>query len=198
MKCLLVILLLFYAHRDDKDITFHGGKESLRHVLHDIGFRFKKKVGRRYLVLQPRIQSLRYSFAKLYHKLVIERKLRVIFLDETWIYIKGSNVCKEWTDGTAEGSFVRSISKGARFIVVHAGGRDGWVEGAGLLFASKGYDEDYHDEMKGEVFEKFIDEQLLPNLPSGETCVIVFDRARYHGRKVKQLFLIPIFISIFI
>lgn len=198
MEYLLLIWLLFYAHRDNKEISFHGGKETLRHVLHDLGFRFKKKDGRRFLIMQPRIQSLRYSFAKLYHKLVIERKLRVIVLDETWIYIKGCNTVKEWTDGTAEGSSVRSISNKARFIVVHAGGRDGWVDGAGLLFASRGYDEDYHDEMNGEVFAKFIDESLLANLPSGGPCVIVFDRARYHGRKIRLLFLIPIFICIFI
>ena len=40
--------------------------------------------------------------------------------------------------------------KGQRLIVAHAGGVEGWVEGAGLVFRSKTNSTDYHEEMNSE------------------------------------------------
>ena len=36
--------------------------------------------------------------------------------------------------------------KGTRLIILHAGGEDGWIEGADLVFQSKKSTGDYHDE----------------------------------------------------
>ena len=49
--------------------------------------------------------------------------------------------------------------------MVHAGGAEGWVEGADLVFRSKTNSADYHDEMNSEYFIEWFNEQLLPNIP---------------------------------
>ena len=55
--------------------------------------------------------------------------------------------------------------KGQRLIVVHAGGVEGWVEGADLMFRSKAYCTDNHDQMKSEHYMEWFTKQLLPNVP---------------------------------
>ena len=42
--------------------------------------------------------------------------------------------------------------KKKRLIVVHAGGVDGWVDGANLVFKSKTNNADCHDEMNTEHY----------------------------------------------
>lgn len=44
---------------------------------------------------------------------------------------------------------------------------------------------DYHDEMDGEIFEKWFSEQLLPNLE--KDTVIIMDNAHYHSRRVERV-----------
>ena len=46
-------------------------------------------------------------------------------------------------------------------IVVHPGGVEGWVEGAGLVFKSKTNPADYHDEMNSEHYIEQLTKQLL-------------------------------------
>ena len=64
--------------------------------------------------------------------------------------------------------------KGQRFIVVHAGGVEGWVEGAVLVFKSKTNSADYHDE----VNHQWLTQQLLPNVSPNP--VIILDNAMQH------------------
>jgi hypothetical protein len=40
-----------------------------------------------------------------------------------------------------------------RYMVVHAGNRKGFVDGASLIFKSKKNSSDYHSEMNAETFE---------------------------------------------
>ncbi len=49
------------------------------------------------------------------------------------------------------------IGKGARYSIIHAGSKDGFVPNAELILVNK--------ELNGENFEKWISEQLLPNIP---------------------------------
>ncbi|KAG7166053.1 hypothetical protein Hamer_G029569 [Homarus americanus] len=90
-----------------------------------------------------------------------------VYLDETWI---NQNQCVErcWTvnDGSA-GPKLKS-GRGARFIIVHAGGRQGFIPGALLMFRSKnGAKGDYHDSMDHERFKAWFKEQLLQNIQGG-------------------------------
>ena len=66
-------------------------------------------------------------------------------------------------------------------IVVHAGGVEGWVQGAELVFRSKTNSADYHDEMNSEHFMEWFNGQLLPNLTNPST--IVLDNATYHNKQ---------------
>ena len=64
---------------------------------------------------------------------------------------------------------------------MHAGGAEGWVEGADLVFRSKTNSADYHDEMNSEHFMEWFTEQLLPNIP--DNSVIIVDNATYHKKQ---------------
>lgn len=44
---------------------------------------------------------------------------------------------------------------------------------------------DYHQDMNAEVFESWLEKQLLPNLP--EKCVLVIDNASYHSRQDQKI-----------
>ena len=64
-------------------------------------------------------------------------------------------------------------------IVLHAGGVEGLVEGADLVFKSKMNSANYHDEMNNKDFMEWLTQQLLPNIPPNS--VIVLDNATYHN-----------------
>ena len=40
---------------------------------------------------------------------------------------------------------------------------------------------DYHQDMNSDVFESWLEKQLLPNLP--QKCVLIIDNASYHSRQ---------------
>jgi hypothetical protein len=72
-----------------------------------------------------------------------------------------------------------------RYIVVHAGNRKGFVDGASLIFKSKKNSSDYHSEMNAETFEKWMKNDLLPSL--SEPSIVVLDNASYHSRLEEKL-----------
>ena len=49
-------------------------------------------------------------------------------------------------DYDGKGGWKVPNGKGQRLIVVHAGGVEGWVDGADLVFKSKTNSADYHNE----------------------------------------------------
>lgn len=90
-------------------------------------------------------------------------------------------VPKSWQDKTVHTVKRRCVGEGKRFIVVHAGGRNGFVPGAGLLFVSGQKKGDYHGEMNGESFQRWM-KNLMECLK--EPCIIVMDNASYHTTQV--------------
>lgn len=76
------------------------------------------------------------------------------------------------------------ISKGQRFIIVHAGGNQGFVENACLVFKSQTKSGDYHDDMNHTNFKKWVLEKLAPNL--NEPSLIIMDNASYHNTSVNK------------
>lgn len=137
-----------------------------------------------YVVLKRLIYQRKY--------LELLGKKYFIYLDETWTFLRGTSKTREWQDDDIRSCSVKTIDKGARFIITHAGGRRGFVEGASMFFCSKENPkdhDDYHGDMCKELFEKWFKNDLLPNLPKSEPCVIVMDNAKYHSAQV--------FISIF-
>lgn len=67
--------------------------------------------------------------------------------------------------------------------MLHAGGENGFIKGAGLIFCSKKKTDDYHDNMTASLFEKWLQEQLLPALQ--QPTVVVLDNAPYHSSLVE-------------
>lgn len=119
-------------------VSFPGAYSSLYKVLKQLEFRFKKvESGRRALMERKDIVVQRNKYLR-----VIDQNRKSssprpeIYLDETWVN-QNECVSKCWT--VADGSVGPKLKtgKGARYIIVHAGGEDGFVPGAFLSFRSK-------------------------------------------------------------
>jgi hypothetical protein len=65
-----------------------------------------------------------------------------------------------------------------RYIIVHAGNSDSFIEGAELIFSSSTKNSDYHGEMNKHIFFLWFQNQLLPSLKA--PSVIIMDNASYH------------------
>ncbi|KAJ4440794.1 hypothetical protein ANN_10640 [Periplaneta americana] len=130
-----------------------------------------------------RIVAWRYNYLQRLNKLRSEGS-QIVFLDETW-YDTHDVVRKGWDDGTCNCILKSPSSRGKRIMVLHAGGREGWVPNCLYLSARNIQDSkaDSHDEITGEVFENWFKTRLLQNLPRDKKCVIVMDNASYHSRE---------------
>lgn len=110
-----------------------------------------------------------------------EGKKYFVYMDETWIFQKGSNLTYVYEDDNIRSCASRHASSGGRFIVIHAGGRKGFVPGAGKVWSSSAKPQpgdDYHSDMDGRIMVVYVRDDLLPGLP--EPCIIVLDNASYH------------------
>ena len=108
-----------------------------------------------------------------------------IYLDETFVN-KNHSARYTWYP-EQDGPWVNKPSGvGPRMIMVHAISRDGWVEGAELLFQAKKRTGDYHGQMNWCNFSRWFETQLMPNIPEG--AVVVLDNAKYHNVLVEDFF----------
>nr|XP_015840131.1 PREDICTED: uncharacterized protein LOC103314336 [Tribolium castaneum] len=163
---------------EDKRI-YQGSWSSLRRLLLSIGFHYKRDCNRRALCEKPQIVSKRLNFLRKYKEYKAMNLYDFVFLDETWIFAKGGNR-HSWQDDSIKSCRSANVGSGKRYIILHAGGRNGFVENASLIFSSKAKSDDYHDNMSAEVFEKWLLEKLLPSLEN--PTIIVLDNASYHSR----------------
>ena len=69
--------------------------------------------------------------------------------------------------------------EGERFVEVAGGTAEGFIEGSFLCFPAKNTSGDYHGEMNGELFLRWLTTQLLPLIE--EPSVLVMDNAPYHS-----------------
>ena len=94
---------------------------------------FKKYCGRAVLMESYDVRVKRSAYLrKLQH--CINNGRTLIFTDESYIHSSHTHTM-EWTDGTPL-SIKKPISKGKRLIMLHAGGKEGFVPNVLLLFAS--------------------------------------------------------------
>jgi len=171
-------------HEEMKNkLTYAGGRETLRKVLMKIGFRFASVDGRRFLMERDDVLSARFKFLK-EMKTFISSDRTIVYLDETWVN-QNHTVPKCWIDTTSEKAVGLRIpsGKGGRWIILHAGTKNGFVPEASLVFKARNVG-DYHDQMNAETFEKWFQTQLLPNIPA--SSIIVMDNASYHSRKIHK------------
>ena len=76
------------------------------------------------------------------------------------------------------------FSRGERLIVLHAGSKAGFLKATELVWKAKSSTGDYHDEMNGDKFFKWVKEKLIPHLPS--KSVLIIDYAPYHNLQVDR------------
>ncbi|KAG5880079.1 hypothetical protein JTB14_011582 [Gonioctena quinquepunctata] len=121
------------------------------------------------------------------------KNVNLIYTDESWTNI-GASVKKEWKVTTIKNprdAFVKRLitglkaptQRGPRFVLLHAGTEEGFVDGAELTFLPKKGAEDYHDEIDGDLYEDWFERTLIPSLPKDKENVVVLDNASYHSRK---------------
>ena len=168
---------------------FDGERITLWKVLRKLGFKYKQVNDKRYVYEQPRIIVQRHKYLR--RMIRNKREGRpVVYLDEAWANARDS-VEKMWVEdspavsGGTIGGVRKPSGKGNRLIILHAGGENGWVNSADLVFQSKKATGDYHDDMTVAHFEEWFHNSFLPNLQSNS--LIVMDNAPYHSRKLEPV-----------
>lgn len=168
------------------ELNYKGSKTTLRKILKEkLGFKFKKcRQNRMVLIERDNIKAWRVKYLRRLRQndAMGAEKKKVIYMDESWIHAHYT-VSKCWQSSTDKG-VRKNDSPGQRWVMVHAGSEDGFVEGAGLLFKAKSKKGDYHDEMDGNNFTKYLKEKLLPNMP--ENSILVMDNASYHSMQLDK------------
>lgn len=175
-------------HAYAKDcLDFPHSATTLYRIVKSIGYAFKKVDRRKILIERQRIINLRIRFCHKYLQFLKESNLKFIFLDETWVYQNGSQL-RQWVlESTAKGVPTKFKAEGKRYTIVNAGCDEGFLPGCDLILDSKINDRDYHKTMNGELFTKWVKNQLIPALRSLKTkCVIVMDNAPYHSVKIDK------------
>ena len=91
-----------------------------------------------------------------------EEGRQIIYTDDTYVHSSHS-VSRSWQ--SSDVSLQVPFSRGERVIDVNAGTDTGFRSGATLVFKAHSAIGDYHNEMNGENFMKWLKEELIPNLP---------------------------------
>jgi hypothetical protein len=144
-----------------------------------MGFTFKKLNRHRYIMESRRIVRWRTEYLA---KIGEYRRLgrNIVYLDKTWFDTHDIK-----NKGLSDGSS-KCVLK-ARVIILHVGGNNGWVKN-GLLISAKAINNcnaDYHEDMAAVLFEKWMENQLFPNMAPG--TVIVMDNAPSHSRLAEKI-----------
>lgn len=172
-ECPSVNKLLNVLTEDD---VVSCGREVLRKKITEIGFKWKScQSNRKLLIEKPEIAAWRGRYLE---SIRFHRKCQrpIIYLDET--YLHSTHTATKCWQSSAEMGVTVPVSKGRRLIVVHAGGEMGFINKALLIFKSHTTTGDYHGDMNAANFTKWLEQQLIPNLPPHS--VIVMDNASYH------------------
>ena len=165
------------------ECSFPGGRFCMWRLLKELGFYYKKRDRRRYVLEQQHVIAQRHKYLQAIRKLRRDNDYDIIYTDETWVNSHHTNDYI-WLDKDGSGGWKVPSGKGTRLIVVHAGDVEGWVDGADLVFLSKTNSADYHDEMNSEHYMEWLTEQLLPRLE--RPTVIVIDNVSYHNKQVDK------------
>jgi hypothetical protein len=72
------------------------------------------------------------------------------------------------------------FNKGQRFVILHTGCKTGFLPGCELVFKTLSTNgRDYHSEINSVIFNKWVEEQLVPALPP--ISLVAMDMASYHS-----------------
>ena len=156
-----------------------------------MGFKYVRIDGTRFLRQSPAVSALRLEFLRnfvsFYEDLVIKGTHDFVFLDETWVFRKGTGKGFAWQDEDVRSCPVKVGDYGERYVVINAGNKDGFIPGASKIFVTKkkpAPGDDFHGDLNGPLFIKWFEENLLPNLK--RNSVIMMDNASYHRVQVMR------------
>ncbi len=154
-------------------------KRTMQRHLIRMGFcwsRTKKQT--RSLRESDRIRQQRHDYLyeiRKNHNSPANKHYRLVYLNESFLHHHHGAQFSWFSDG----DFVeRSAGKGRRWCFIHAVMEKGLLENTLLIFEGKKSKGDYHQQFDHLVFQKWFQEQLLPNLP--KRCLIVMDRCPFH------------------
>lgn len=165
-----------------QSIDFKLGRESLRKLMREMGFRWaKSQNGRKVLIERQNIVDWRGKYLQQI-KAFREKNYEIFFLDETWL--DTNLVMGKCWQGPGVMGVTSSASGSGRYIVVGIGSEKGFLPGSQLVFKAGSSTGDYHGQMNGENFTRWIMEKVLPNLPPAS--VIVMDNAPYHSMQLNK------------
>ena len=141
------------------------------------GFKFNKRRCRYYERLREDPANVRRRAYFLKHFLHYHHEGReFVFTDESWLN-KNMVPTHCWSNGDCFFEPEVPPGKGARWIMLGAGTKNGWIQDSFKMWKGNVQSEDYHSEMNGEIFEDWL-KKLFPLVPP-DACIIV-DRAPYH------------------
>ncbi|XP_046674540.1 uncharacterized protein LOC124363336 [Homalodisca vitripennis] len=147
-----------------------------------MGYRWRKTKSNKHILMET--QDVAYKRFVYLGKIQEYRKEKrpIVFTDES--YIDSAHVSgKGWSDDSNAG-VAAPLSKGERLIFLHAGGEMGFVKNCLTMWRANIKTGDYHDNVNGKMYFKWLTEKLIPNLPP--RTVVVIDNASYHNVQVDK------------
>ncbi|KAJ8953374.1 hypothetical protein NQ318_023491 [Aromia moschata] len=124
------------------------------------------------------------------HKVEVRNVIYNMYAENSWSfwmklgYSQKGNQTKSWQDESKKSVRKPEGYEGKRFIVLHAGSNKRFVDKAGLIYSTKSKLADYHGDMNADIFMKWLEEKLIPNLM--EPSLIIMDNASYHSIQVER------------
>lgn len=157
------------------EISFKGCVSSLNRVIKDLGFRWKKTVNKKKILIEKSAIRLKRIVYLQEMKKYRDEGRNIVYAHETCI---NSNPKESKADNANEELPVPA-SKGQRFIIAHAGSEEGFLPNSLLMFKSTSKLGDYHDDINFTDYERWLKTKLIPNLKP--YSVVVIDNAAYHN-----------------
>jgi len=168
-------------HKTLSEMEKPYSETTLRRYLKKLGFKFRVINKRASVMESRRIVNWRIEYLEKIQKFR-EDSRHIYYLDETW-YDTHDTAKKGWSDESSRCQLKDAApNRGSRMIISHCGSKDGWVKD-GLKLCGKKIEDcnvDYHKNMQSNIFEKWFEEDILPNLKPNS--VIVMDNAPYHSK----------------
>lgn len=171
-----------------RELDFPGQISTLRCILiQKLGFKFKKcKKSQHVLVLKPDIAAWRARYLRRLKEnddLGINKR-PVIYVDD--MLINSEFTGKKCLDSkTTEAAVQNHFKPGECWILIHAGGERGFIPGEALMYIFESTTTAYSQQMDAGDFTNWVQEKLIPNLPSNS--IVVLNNSGYNKAQTNKL-----------
>lgn len=161
---------------------FQGQDSSLRRILAKyLGCTFiKKKPDDILMVESSEITNARVNYLSRIREndvLGVNGK-QVMYINDILIHGHGPDVkCGI----TATLQYIKE-NPSTHWILLHAGGKLGYISSAQYLFRIRSDSTTYKEELTTDIFLSWLEESLIPNLPQG--CLVVMNNTKYNSDKI--------------